>query len=76
MSRNKITVTLDGELIEELDLISRKNGTSRSRLVEEAIQSWRRMRRQQELIEGYRAMAPEDQVTAEANLAAAYEILK
>ena len=76
MSRSKITVTLEEELVQELDRISLRSKTPRSRLVEEAIKSWRRSQRQQELIEGYRAMASEDQKTAEANLAAAYEILK
>ncbi len=76
MSRNKITVTLDVELLQELDVISAKRKTSRSRLVEEAIKSWRRLQRQEQLVEGYRTMASEDQKTAESNLPAGYEILK
>lgn len=76
MSRNKITITLDDALVQELDRISLERKKPRSRIVEEAIRSWRRSGKQQEMIEGYRAMASEDQKTAEANLAAAYEILK
>lgn len=76
MSRNKITITLDEDLLKELDHISSKRRKPRSRLVEEAIRSWRRSERQQELIQGYRSMAAEDQTIAEANLPAVYEILK
>ncbi|MCI0415973.1 ribbon-helix-helix domain-containing protein [bacterium] len=76
MSRNKVTVTLDEDLLQELDRISSKSRKPRSRLVEEAIRCWQRSQRQNKLIEGYRTMASEDQKIAEANLPAAYEILK
>jgi hypothetical protein len=44
--------------------------------VEEALQHWRRSRLQQELKEGYLAMALEDRETAERNLHAGRETLK
>lgn len=75
MSRVKITVTIDEALIEELDRLSGERKANRSRLVEEAVKCWRRRQLEEELIQGYRAMAGEDAETAEARLAARRETL-
>lgn len=75
MGKAKITVTIDEALIEELDRLSGARKASRSRLVEEAVKDWRRRQIEEELIQGYRAMAREDAETAEARLAAGRESL-
>ena len=75
-SKVKVTVSLDESLVQELAEVSRRGRKSRSRLVEEALQYWRRSRLERELKEGYQAMAQEDRATAEQNLRAAWEALK
>ncbi len=72
----KITVSLDKTLVRELAEASGRRGKSRSRLVQEALEHWRRSRQEQELKEGYRAMAKEDRATAERNLAVGWEAIK
>jgi len=74
-SKVKVTVSLDESLVQELAEVSRRGRKSRSRLVEEALQYWRRSRLEHELKEGYQAMAQEDRATAEQNLRAAWEAL-
>jgi len=76
MSKEKITVTIEEELVAELDRLARTLKGSRSSLVETAIRAWKKAQMEQELMEGYRAMAKEDRNTAEENLAAGYEALK
>lgn len=75
MGKAKITVTIDETLIKTLNRLSERRKYSRSRLVEEAVMSWQRHQMEQELIEGYRAMAKEDLETAEARLAAGQEAI-
>ena len=68
-SKVKVTVSLDREMVQELSLAGRQTGKSRSRLMEEALDHWRRSRLAEELKEGYQAMAKEDLRTAKAALA-------
>lgn len=75
-SKVKITISIDETLVRELTGASRQARKSRSRLVEEALQYWRRSRLEQELKEGYQAMAKENRATAERNLAAGWEAMK
>lgn len=75
-SKVKITISIDETLVRELTGASRQAKKSRSRLVEEALQYWRRSRLEQELKEGYQAMAKEDRATAERSLAAGWEAMK
>jgi len=75
-SKVKITISIDETLVRELTGASRQARKSRSRLVEEALQYWRRSRLEQELKEGYQAMAKEDRATAERSLAAGWEAMK
>ena len=75
-SKVKVTVSLDKSLVKELEGVSRRSQTPRSRLVEEALRFWQRSRLEQQLKEGYEAMAKEDRATAEENLAAGWEILR
>ena len=76
MHRQKITVTIEQELVKEIDRAAGILNKSRSCLVEEAIRTWRRVRLERGLREGYLAMTEEDLVMAEENLSAGYEALK
>ena len=71
----KVTVTIEESIVGEIDRASKERGESRSRVIETAIQEWRKRELDKQLIEGYRAMAEEDAKTAEANLAAGVEVL-
>jgi len=71
----KVTVTIEESIVREIDRASNERGESRSRVIETAIQQWRKRELDKQLIEGYLAMAKEDVETAEANLAAGVEIL-
>ncbi|MBI4589842.1 MAG: ribbon-helix-helix protein, CopG family [Candidatus Rokubacteria bacterium] len=75
-SKVKVTVSLDEALVRELAGASRRRGKPRSQLVEEALQLWRRRRLEQQLMEGYQAMAKEDRATAERHLGAGWEVVK
>ncbi len=75
-TKAKVTVSLDEALVRELGAASRKTGKPRSRLVEEALELWRRSQLEQALREGYLAMAKEDRATAEGHLAAGWEAIK
>jgi metal-responsive CopG/Arc/MetJ family transcriptional regulator len=71
----KVTVTIEESIVREIDRASNERGESRSRVIETAIQQWRKRELDKQLIEGYLAMAKEDVETAEANLAAGVEVL-
>ncbi|OGQ52278.1 MAG: hypothetical protein A3I10_08330 [Deltaproteobacteria bacterium RIFCSPLOWO2_02_FULL_57_26] len=72
----KLTVSVDQDLVETLDEMSRRTKKPRSRVVQEALRLWRRKQLHDKLAEGYRAMAEEDRETAERHLPAFREILK
>lgn len=72
----KLTVSLDQDLVEALDEMSRQTKKPRSRVLQEALRLWRRKQLQDRLAEGYRAMAQEDRETAEKYLVAFKETLK
>ena len=76
MHRQKITVTIEQELVKEIDRAAGILNKSRSYLVEEAIRTWRRVRLERGLREGYLAMTEEDLAMAEENLSAGYEAQK
>ncbi|MBI5407411.1 MAG: CopG family transcriptional regulator [Nitrospirae bacterium] len=76
MGKAKITITIDEHLIETIDHLSEKEGKSRSQLMEEAVMYWHHWQIEQDLIEGYRAMAKEDVETAESHLSAGIETHK
>ncbi len=75
-SKVKVTVSLDEALVRDLGGTSQRKGKPRSQLVEEALRLWRRSRLEQELREGYQAMAKADRATAERHLAAGWEALR
>ena len=66
----KVTLSLDEDLVEELERTSRETKKSRSRLVQEALKLWRRKELQTKLAQGYQEMADENVETAEQGLAA------
>ncbi len=72
----KVTLSLDEDLVETLDQLSRQSKKPRSRVVQEALRLWRRKELHQRLAEGYRAMAEEDRKTAGGHLAAFREVFK
>lgn len=75
-SKLKVTITIDEDLIKEIDMLSKERTESRSHLIEEAIKLWKQKQLEKELIDGYLAMAKEDVETAEANLEAGIEVLR
>ena len=64
----KVTLSLDEDLVEELERTSRETKKSRSRLVQEALELWRRKELQIKLAQGYQEMAEENLETAEQGL--------
>ncbi len=76
MSKERITITLEEELVKELDRAAEALKQSRSNVVELAVRAWKKEQLERELKEGYQAMAVEDLKVAEENLPAGYEVLK
>ena len=72
----KVTLSLDEDLVETLERISRATKKSRSRVVQEALRTWRRKEVQEKLAEGYREMAEENLEVAERGLPAFKKTLK
>ena len=75
-NRLKVTITIDEAAIKDIDRLSKRQGESRSRLIEEAIGFWRQNLMERELVEGYKAMYHENAEIAEDHLAAGVEVLK
>ena len=75
-SKVKVTVSLDERLVRELKGTGSQKGKTRSHLVEEALKHWRRRQLEEELKEGYQAMAKADRATARRNLKAGWEAIK
>ncbi len=72
----KLTISLDEDLVQELERISRKTKKPRSRLVQEALRIWQRTELQEKLAQGYREMADENLEMAEQGLSAFNETHK
>lgn len=72
----KLTLSLDEDLVEELERISRKTKKPRSRLVQEALRIWQRTELQEKLAQGYREMADENLEMAEQGISAFNETQK
>lgn len=61
----KLTVTVEHDLAEELDVEAKTLNVSRSSLVEEGIRLLRKKRLEEALKDGYQAMADENLLVAE-----------
>ena len=72
----KLTLSLDEDVVDTLDTVSKQSKQPRSRVVQDAIRLWQRRQLQQKLADGYRSMAKENQETAEQNLLAFREIIE
>jgi len=73
--RQKVTVTIASDRLEQLDEIAVARDTNRSALIEEALEVWEREQLDRELAAGYKAMANEDRRTAEERLRSGSETL-
>jgi predicted transcriptional regulator len=73
--RQKVTVTITSDRLEQLDEMAVARDTNRSALIEEALEAWERNLLNQELAAGYKAMADEDRQTAEERLRSGSETL-
>lgn len=69
----KVTVSIDEELLAEVDELGRRLGKPRSRLVEEGLVLLRRNELHEQLRQGYRAMSEENVSLAEESLGAWWE---
>jgi len=72
----KVTLSLDEDLVEALEQISRQTKKPRSRVVQEALRAWRRKELQEKLALGYQEMADENLKVAEQGLSSFKETLK
>lgn len=76
MGKAKVTVSIDEGLLGRLDEIGKQQKSPRSRLVEQAIRLlWSELLEEQ-LRQGYQAMAMEDRDTAEQLLPTGVEALR
>jgi|WetSurMetagenome_2_1015567.scaffolds.fasta_scaffold909127_2 predicted transcriptional regulator len=73
--RQKVTVTIASDRLEQLDEIAVARDTNRSALIEEALEVWEKEQLDRELAAGYKAMADEDRRTAEERLRSGSETL-
>lgn len=71
----KLTVTVEADLVTELDHEAKTLKVSRSALVEEAIRVFRDKRLEDSLKQGYRAMADENLLVAEERIGYGAEVL-
>ena len=74
-NKQRVTIALDRNILEEIDRLSKEQSESRSRIIEGAIKLWRKRQLEKELVEGYLDMSKENTETAEANLVAGEEVL-
>lgn len=71
----KLTVTVNRDLVKELDEEKKVRKTSRSALVEEGIKLLKKKRLEESLKYGYQAMAEENLKVAEETIAYGSEVL-
>lgn len=70
MTKQKVTVTLDREVVAEITRMSRQRKRNRSQIVEEALRLWERAQMHREMKEGYLALGRELGIAAEESQAA------
>jgi len=75
-SKQRVTIAIDKNIVEEIDRLSKAQRKSRSHIIEGAIKLWRKRQLEKELIDGYIEMCKENAETAEARLAASIKSLQ
>jgi len=73
MSKARLTVTLDQDVMQTLVERCAHEKSSRSQFVENILRDWQRNCIREQLVDGYRTMSGEDATTAEERLAAGSE---
>jgi metal-responsive CopG/Arc/MetJ family transcriptional regulator len=60
IKKRKISITIDKELLESMDLASRVHKIAKSQLAQEAITLWLKMKTDEQMAKGYEEQAKED----------------
>jgi metal-responsive CopG/Arc/MetJ family transcriptional regulator len=75
MAKEKITISMEKKYVEELIRAALQRHISRSRIIEDAFNLWKKEQMEAALREGYQIMAKSDKKTAESNIKLAREML-
>lgn len=60
MPKERICISIDENLVYEIQGYAKSNNISRSELIEEVLIQWQRNWKKQQMVEGYKAMAKEN----------------
>lgn len=74
-AKRKLSVTIDGDLLEHIEEIAAASKTAKSRVVQEALALWLKKRTRERMAQGYAEMAEEDRRFAETAFEAQKEVL-
>jgi predicted transcriptional regulator len=72
--KGKLSVTIDADVLDALDIAARNSQTPKSTVAQEAIRLWLRKRTEELMARGYEEMANEDKEFADLTLAAQEEV--
>jgi predicted transcriptional regulator len=72
--KGKLSVTIDADVLDALDIAARNSQTPKSTVAQEAIRLWLRKRTEELMARGYEGMANEDKEFADLTLAAQEEV--
>ena len=75
VAKVKVTISIDRQVLENIDRIARSRKVSRSSLFDAAVRALERAEMVSILREGYESMSKEDRETAEDSLSAAVEVM-
>jgi predicted transcriptional regulator len=74
MAKSKFSITVDKELVDQIQQLPACHSQPLSQIVEKALQDWYQAQLAAEMEEGYRAWADFDLALAEADMAAVNEV--
>ena len=74
-TKRKLSITIDNEILEEIEKITKAHKFSKSKLTEEALKLWFKKNTEELMARGYKEMAKEDQDFAELSLEAQEEAM-
>lgn len=74
-TKEKLSITIDGQVIEALDKVSKELQVAKSSLAQQALELWLKKRTEDLMAEGYLQMAEDDKKFADMTLEAQAEIL-